>query len=149
MLITFGKHNRKSTELVILKVPDYVKWVLDNREPSGPLLAVQKDFIRLIGIFDSKPLQNKCFKCKEPATKFSFYQGNIDPYYWCDKCDPYFQGAMPGKLSIVTSYRQALNFVVSTCQGRESDFKDIIRNISVAKGLQGKISEKLAQSFFV
>lgn len=149
MIILFGeKQKGKSTETVILKGADYVKWVIDNKNATGSLLAVQNDFIRLIELFDAKPLQKKCFKCKSQATRFSFYQGNIDPYFWCDKCDPFIQGAMPGKLSIITKYRQALRFVESTCEKRVADYRGIIKNMSNAKGLPQRITGKQAELFF-
>lgn len=148
MVINIGKFSGKTTESVLIKEPDYVQWTLDQNNAKDALQVIRKDFIRLMEIFDGKPIKKKCYKCKEPAQKISFYQGNISPYFWCGTCDPYCQGALSGKLSIITKYRQALSFVSSTCQGRKSDYKSIIRELAIAKGMPDRITGIEAQSFF-
>ena len=150
MIINIGKkHNGKSTELVSLKEPDYVKWVLEKSDATGPLLRIKNDFLRLIEIFDGKSLTSKCFKCKEPATRLSFYKGDTVPFSWCSECDPYNQGAINGKLNIFSNYHNALEFVESYCGGNKSYYKHIIKNIASLKGLPDRVGEKQAQDFFI
>jgi hypothetical protein len=43
MVITFGEHKGKSVELIMLKEPSYVKWVLDQLNPPGALLPVKNE----------------------------------------------------------------------------------------------------------
>src|SRR5690606_41071399 len=129
MNITFGKHKDKSTELILLTEPDYVKWVLNKSDASGPLLKIKNEFNRLIEIFDKKNLIKKCNGCGEPATRFSFYNGTIDPMVWCLKCDPYSQGAIEGKLNILNKYKDALQYVEYFCGGSKSYYKGIIKNM--------------------
>lgn len=149
MLINIGKkYNGKSTEIVLLKEPDYVKWVLNKSDATGPLLRIKNDFQRLIEIFDSKDLIAECHKCKEPATRLSFYKGNTIPMTWCTECDPYTQGAIEGKLNIFNDYNSALEFVEYYYGGNKSSYKSIIRNIASLKGLPERVGEKQAQDFF-
>jgi len=149
MIITIGKkHNGKSTELVLLKEPDYVKWVLDKSDATGPLLKIKDDFLQLIEIFDNKSLTTKCHKCGKPATRLSFYKGDTIPMSWCSICDPYSHGAFEGKLSIFSKYHSALEFVEYSCGGNKSSYKHIIRYLASIKGLPDRVGEKQAQDFF-
>lgn len=148
MILNFGKHNGKSTELLLLKYPDYVKWVLEKSDANGALLAVKNNFKYLIDRFDKKPLIKKCFLCKEPSTRLSFYIGNTSPMPWCANCDPYSNGAIEGKLIIFNDYLKALNFVQLYCGGTKGGYGEIIKSIASLKGLPNRVGEKQAQSFF-
>ena len=149
MIITIGKkHNGKSTELVLLKEPDYVRWVLNKSNASGPLLRIKNNFLELIEIFNNKDLITNCHRCQEPATRLSFYIGNTIPMSWCSKCDPYSQGAIDGKLNIFSDYNSALQFIEYYGGGNKSAYKHIIRNIASLKGLPDRVGEKQAHDFF-
>jgi hypothetical protein len=74
--VTFGKHVGKSVELLMLKEPAYIKWVLDQQSPTGAMAKVKLHIQQLIQVFDKKSFAGKqCWAktCAEPATRFSVY----------------------------------------------------------------------------
>jgi hypothetical protein len=70
MQMGFGKHASKSHEWMLVRQPDYVKWVLDEEGPSGRLADAQRQFRRLISQFNASPFLEKCFAvgCLEPLS---------------------------------------------------------------------------------
>ena len=56
MIINFGKYAGKSVEFLILKQPEYVKWILDSDGIIGPLFRVKEEILRLINIFFDRKL---------------------------------------------------------------------------------------------
>jgi hypothetical protein len=54
--IAFGKHAGKTVEVLVLKDPDYVHWILAQSEPSGPLARIRAEVLRLMAVFDAKAL---------------------------------------------------------------------------------------------
>jgi hypothetical protein len=118
--VTLGKYKGKSVELLVLKEPDYVNWLL-AQNLSGPLLAVKKRAQSLIAQFDAKPVQKKCSAqtCGNLATRATVYSNNLSPYWWCANCDPYQFGANAGKLQILRTYSDALLHVELYCSGRK------------------------------
>lgn len=148
MIVSFGKHEGKSVELLVLKEPDYIKWVV-GQEATGPLLAVQREANRLIRVFDSKPFVAKCLKCKRnDATRVSLYQGKSDPYWWCDKCNPLSRGADPSKIRIAIGYEGLLYHVECTCGGRKSDYRNVVRKVAELKGLPKRVGDAQSSAFF-
>jgi hypothetical protein len=150
MLIQFGKHWGKSLEHVLLRDPDYVLWMLKQKEPSGPLARALREARRLIAVFDAKPVVRKCrgTGCRKPATRCSLYPANPRPLWWCDGCDPYQLGASPGTLLVVKSYLDAITYVQSYCHGRKGDLSLIIKLIAEAKGLPSRVGDEEAEAFF-
>ena len=151
MIINCGeKHKGRSVEMVIIKDPQYVKWVLETTNVSGPLLSVREEMIRLLNVFDGKVLTKKCqgLDCNNVATGASVYKDNPNPMWWCNECDPYEHGALPGRLQIIETYVDALNHVRNYCKGRKSDYRDLIRSIAMAKGLGKRVGQEQAQEFF-
>jgi hypothetical protein len=51
MLITVGKHKDKSIELIVLKEPSYVNWLLEERGLTGILASFKPE----------SPSPNYCF----------------------------------------------------------------------------------------
>ena len=138
MLVTFGKHQGKTVESLILKEPDYIKWVLEQASPSGGLARVQTEALRLIGIFDQKPITRDCMGhgCKRPAVRFTAYARNsADLYPWCATCDPYQAGAIGGKLTEIKTYRDAIHHVTWTDGGVKAGYKSIVKAMALRKGL--------------
>lgn len=84
MLITFGKHNQSSVASVVLKNPDYVRWVLRQENPERALSKVKNEMENLIAAFDSKPIMRKCsgLNCQEKATLFSTYSGSASSLFF-------------------------------------------------------------------
>jgi hypothetical protein len=153
MILSFGKkHAGKSLELLVLKEPDYIKWMLEQKNPGAAMKRAQDEAKRLIAKFDAMPFTENCSGhtgSPHPATRCTVYGNNVrGPYWWCDACNPYQSGANPGKLQEVRSYGQALRHVASFCGGRVSDYKSLIRDLAAAKGLPSRVGEKQAQAFF-
>ena len=135
----------------MLKEPSHIKWVLDQQSPTGAMAKVKSHIQQLIQVFDTKPFTGKqCWAkaCKKPATRFTVYLDNLDPYWWCHACDPYQTGANSGKLQAPIDYRSALQHVELFGRNRKSDYTDIIKMISQAKELPGRVGEAQAQKFF-
>ena len=150
-MINFGKkHAGKSVEFLVLKEPDYVKWILDSDDITGPLLSVKNEMLRLIEIFDRKAIIKKCEgqNCDKGATRASLYKNNTSPMWWCDDCDPDPILALNGRIHMITSYRDALFHVEGHCEGRKSDYQFLIRDLAQAKGLPLRVGEKEIQTFF-
>jgi hypothetical protein len=150
MLITFGQHNGKSVELVILKHPEYVKWVLNQVNPKGPLVQIQNEMYRLLIIFDQKPFLTSCSgrDCTNPVTRTSVYKDNLRLMFWCDLCSPDLIGTQSGRIQIIETYVDALNHVGTYCENRKSDYRDLIRSLASAKGLGKRVGEEQAKEFF-
>ena len=149
MKINFGKLRGKSVALAIVRHQDYVAWILQQPSPTGQMKAVAAEAKRLIQKFDAMAIQETCCKCRNrPATRFSVYRGNFQPQWWCDTCDPYSQGAAPGRLTVGNTYQAALHHVTVCNAGRRQDYKDLLKAIAEAKGLPSRVGEKQAAAFF-
>jgi hypothetical protein len=152
MLVTFGKkHQGKTVESLILKEPDYIKWVLEQPNPTGGLARVKAEALRLIGIFDQKPIMGPCngHGCKQPPVRFSAYAGNSEALYqWCDSCNPYEAGAVSGKLAEIKTYRDALRHVEWTDGGVKSGYKAIVKAMALRKGLPKRSGDAQVKAFF-
>lgn len=152
MEITFGKHAGKSLELLLLKEPAYIAWMLGQQNTMGAMKHAQNEARRLIARFNSKPFIPNCFGKQAPehkATRCTVYGNNVTaPCWWCISCDPYQSGANSGKLQSVSTYEDALNHVGFWCGGRASDYKSLIKDLAQAKGLPARVGEKQATAFF-
>jgi hypothetical protein len=150
MIITFGEYRGRSVEWLVLKRPDYVKWILDQPTPTWPLADVKSEVLRLISIFDAKAILKPCGRnCLVSVSGFEAYDGN--PYMlWpvCDMCDPCQNGPAPWKLSVIRTYNDALNFIKQHCDGRGSEYRLAINTIAVAKGFPERSSPARIRKFF-
>ncbi|MGO9138152.1 MAG: hypothetical protein ACLQBC_10860 [Syntrophales bacterium] len=145
-IINFGKHHGKSCELVLLKDPHYVKWVLETNV-EGPLKQVQIKLVRLVQIFNAKPFITKCRVCSRPAERATLYKDNaVILYWWCNDCHIY--GNRTGVLSEVSTYESALRYVASVCKKRKSDYQILIKELAQAKGLAKRVGQVQAVEFF-
>lgn len=150
MNITFGKQKGKTVENLVLKEPEYIHWML-GVNATGALLRIQEHANLLISMFNSKPLLRRCAgsNCQAAASRVTVYMDNIfSPYWWCDNCDPYQQGANEGKLHVIRTYEDALNHVALYCRGRKEDFREIIKMLAVTKGLPARSGNKECDAFF-
>ena len=59
MQVTLGKHAGKSVELLMLKEPGYIRWLL-QQSPNGQLLEIKQHALALTKKFDAKPYQIVC-----------------------------------------------------------------------------------------
>src|SRR5260370_32214525 len=150
MIITFGEYRGRSVEWLVLKRPDYVKWILDRPAVAGPLIPVKAEALRLVSTFDAKPILKPCSRnCLVPASGFTAWDGN--PYMlWpvCDMCDPCQKGPAPWKLNVIRTYKDTLNFVKLHCDRLRSDYRLAIETIAQAKGFPEKSSKAAIQRFF-
>jgi hypothetical protein len=149
MRVVIGKYADKpsTTQLIVLKEPDYVAWVFDQTKPSGPLLAIKAAMARHIAVFDAKPFMTKCFHCGSPATRASAYRCNTNLMWWCNGCDPYSQGALEGRLTELRTYEQVLEHVRYTCGSSRGQFRQAIKNFAKGKGLPARLTEVGAVSY--
>lgn len=150
MRISFGKHDGKSIEAMVLKEPAYVDWMLRSQNPSSHMAAACEEAQRLIGIFNAKRILRPCTSrdCGNAGARFSVYQENVDLVPWCAGCDPYDLGARSGKLAVIQSYDQAIQYVKSWCSARDGDMRKIIREMASAKGLPSRVGDTQAEEFF-
>ena len=151
MLVTFGKHQGNTVETLVLKQPDYIKWVLEQPNPSGGLGRVRTEALRIIGIFDHKPILGTCngHGCKRPPVRFSAYAGNSETLYqWCGSCDPYEAGAVSGKLAEIKTYRDALRHIEWTDGGVKAGYKAIVKAMALRKGLPKRSGGAQVTAFF-
>lgn len=150
MYLKFGKYSDKSVEMVILKDPAYISWVLTERNPAGRLAIIKTEVQRLIRIFNAKPFLRNCQgrECTKPVTCISVYSDYVyAPMWWCDDCNPYQLGARDGKLSLIKTYHDALLHHMRF-QKPKSALKDLVRTMAVEKGLPKCVGEKDAEEFF-
>lgn len=150
MYMTFGKHEGKTIELLMIKEPKYVHWILNQPSPRGQLLDVKNHVMKLIKIFDAKPFIGKSCQggmCDQPATRFAVYRDNLSSTWWCDTCNPHQLGAIVGNLQMLNDYYHALRHVRMYCRERVSDYRDLLGVMAKAKGLANK-GEQAIQDFF-
>ena len=146
--IPFGQFKNKTVKSLIMKELDYIAWILRQESPSGPLVALKDEIIRLIKIFDSKPLQRVCCVCSAEAKYCAVAQKSvIDPIWYCNECDPFDNVLIESDLDYIKSYRDAIEH----CKGYRVDKKSalmFIRAIAKAKGLGKRLTEKELDKFF-
>lgn len=144
MIIGTGDHAGKSTQEMFLKLPDWVQFFVRKNPDS----KISDEFRRHDKSLTAKPFTEKCNKCEGVATRLSFYAGNASlGIAWCDSCDPYSLAARQGKLTIIKTFRQALAFVDSTCKGRRSDKRTIVRRLAEAKGFPKRAGQSITIAF--
>jgi hypothetical protein len=150
MKIQHGKHIGKSIELVMLKDPNYIEWILNEPNPNGWLITVKREILRLIDLFDRKPFIRKCTGCKEKvAIRASLCDDNPIPWWWCNDCEPNLSEILKGRIHFVITYTQALDHIRNYGGRRKGDLNYLIHLLAEAKGLPKRVGEKQARSFFL
>lgn len=147
MWMAFGRHSGRSVEAVVLKQPDYVVWMWEQRQPGSRLSAARAKARRLIQAFDAKPFVVPCSEhdCRRRATQFSVYDGSTRIVFWCRRCRPSRFG---GKVSLANTYVELVNHVLSTASGGREALRSAVRALAEAKGLPRRVGESQAQEFF-
>lgn len=149
MQATIGKHAGTAMEVLMLKQPGYINWLLDY--PACGLLAPMKqEAIRLVNVFDVKSFADPCTAegCATYATRMTVYAESVVPMFWCDQCDPYRLGAKPGQLNVIRTYQQALAHVTNSCYMRKASYREIVLKMAHAKGLSDRVGVREAEAFF-
>jgi len=151
MIFTFGKHNGRSVEEVILRDANYIAWILNQKQPRGSFAQACERARQLIAIFNSKPFLLKCCSsvCSATATLAT---ACIRPYttvmFWCDDCSPVGSEVNAGKFQQVVTYNDAVFHVSSWWGGGEEGYQSLIRDLAQAKGLPPQARAKQIQAFF-
>jgi len=150
MMLGFGPHASNSVELLVLKEPDDVVWMLGQTAKSGYFAAAQREILRLIRRFDEKAFIVPCQtpECGNRVTRCTVYHGAVWPRWWCDDCDPFCLGASADKLWILKGYADAVNYVHAACGGRKASLKALVKEMAQAKGLPARVGEAQAPAFF-
>lgn len=149
MIVSFGKYEGKTAELLVLKHPDYVRWLKSQNDLKGAARALRDECVRLIAKFNSMSFIKPCSGCKRASTRTTFYAGNVsDCYSWCSTCDPYSAGAVQGKLSVVKTYEDALLQASLYHSGKVTSQRSAVQTLAKAKGLGKSVTEKQASLFF-
>jgi hypothetical protein len=141
MRLRFGPYAGKSTEVLLLRAPDYADWVLNHR-PDGPL---GREFSELIAAFDARPLEQAC-ACGALARRVRAYRNSTELLVLCESCAAH--PALGDVTSEVTAYAGALEHVRETfVRARRKAQRRIIRRLAAAKGLPRRITEAAAEAF--
>ena len=140
-----GRHSNRTTAYTVLYYGNDASYIMRNH-PDGP---VGTDYRRLVRLFDAKPFESSCRRCENTATRASAYRGAPGLLFWCDDCDPYADGAIPGKLVIVRTYAQAITHIDQSGDGYRQWKNDIIRSLAEAKGCPRRLTPKAAIEFFL
>jgi len=152
MNISFGEHKGKSVAEVILKHPDYVKWVLEKNDATGELLTTQNEMIKLIDIFNSKPFTKKCRgnNCVKTSIMCTARKEDYSGlYWWCDKCYHYENVIYTDVHHIIRSYQDALSYVANICKNRKEDYVGLIKRLAEEKGLKKRATKNDIEKFFL
>jgi len=146
MLLDFGKHAGKTTQFVFLKTPDFALWAREQ-DARGKLAQAVTAFGRHEAALNAKAFVTRCRGCQAPATRGSYYNGTTDGLWWCDDCDPYSLGALDGKLSIVRTFNHAMQHVQWTCSAPRQAYREIVKDLSQAKGAPKRLGAEQAAAF--
>lgn len=149
MKLNFGKHQGSSVAEIFFKDPGYIRWLM-NTTATGQMLAAQKVARELVGKFDSKPIDRSCHAvgCGKGASRASIYRDSLDPFWWCETCDPSQAGASDGKIQIIRTFEEALAHVEYYCKGKKSDEILAIKFLARGKGLPTRITASARAAFF-
>jgi hypothetical protein len=149
MQATIGVHKGTSMEILVLKQPDYINWLLPY-DARGPLGVMKTEALRLIEVFDAKEIVAACSAdgCKRAASRFSMYGDDVSPMCWCAECDPHLLGAQRGKIHLMQTYRECLAHVTKRCGARKRAYVENIERVSRVKGLGARVGVPQAEAFF-
>jgi hypothetical protein len=109
--------------------------------------GIAKEFQRLIKRFDEKPMTTQCRKCDNAATKATGYDGGtgLELFFYCENCeDPWIDEA-EGRL--IRTFKDAINLIDETRNGKKTAKQNIIRKIAEPKGLPKRGSADTAVDF--
>lgn len=141
MRLRFGAYAGKTTELLLLKAPDYAVWTMTRR----PETAVARAFEHLSAAFDARPIMAAC-RCGAAAIQARAYRNSTDLILLCERC----AHRLPPSpvLDDVTDYLAALEHVSRTCvRGHRRAQRRIVRRLGLAKGMPRRITEPAAEAF--
>jgi hypothetical protein len=143
MRLRYGPYAGMTTEVLLLRAPDYAAWIMAHR-PEG---AVAQAFSSLSAAFDVRPLMETC-ACGANATHALSYRASTDLILVCDVCASPL--APSEVLDEVTTYAAALNHVAQTYpRAIRRQQRKIIRKLGLAKGMPRRVTEPAADDFLL
>ena len=151
MRMTSGRHKGKTLELIALKAPDFIQDLLLSEPRNEKQRCIQAEATRLVDTFNRRAFCVSCVgrDCGRLALRCTIFKSDVlNPWWWCDTCDPWQFGAGRDRIQIVRTYQDALDF-----SGAFDDPKvtrDLILTLAEAKGLLAswRLSECQADIFF-
>jgi len=142
MNMSFGRYEGKPVAWVLLEDFQYFTWMDSNgmREYQEIKFAIQ-----LACAFDKLPFKNVICRgtCngQNPVTRLALYNGMYNGEHWfCDKCDPYRNGAFSGTLTYINKVEEVV--------GCGKDLQIIIKAMANAKGVPRRKTSRSLKIFF-
>lgn len=141
MRLRFGRYAGLTTEVLLLRVPDYAAYAM-ARNPDG---ALGRAFATLSAAFDGRPIRDPC-RCGTLATHARAYRSSTDLILLCDRCDR--QLPDDAALDDVSAFADALDHVRRTCvRSLRREQRRIVRRLGLAKGMPRRVTEATAEAF--
>lgn len=141
MRLRFGPYAGSTTEVLVLRAPDYVAWTL-SRSPNGRLAQALR---ALSAAFDAKPFVAPC-RCGAAAVAARAYKDTTDLILLCEGCAERLPPS--AVLDDVTAYAAALEHVSRTCIRRvRRQQRRIVRCLALAKGMPRRFTQPAAAAF--
>lgn len=144
-----NRHPGQSIACLVIKDPAYVMWMIRTPGLTGPMARERVEAIRLIDVFDAKPIQTACSEpgCASPAVRLTAAEGRTSGFYaWCNCCRPVCDGGRP--FSLVRTYREALRHNESNCGNTKAGQLRVVRALAEAKGLPRLQAPASIEAFF-
>lgn len=143
MKMSFGKkYKDKEVAWVLIEDPGYFKWMNTQGLTNKPEYQFM---LGLLKTLDSRPFSHavchghECDK-KGVVTRFCLYNYRYNMIsWWCDKCDPYSHGALPGRLTPVSKMDQVVF---------HPDNDKLVKLFAAAKGVPKRKTKKSLQEYF-
>lgn len=150
MAIPFGKHRGLSVEVLLLRHPDYVVWMLAQEDASDLMARVQSRVRQAVAAFDRRPFVKRCggSGCSRRATLCSVYCGTTQIRWWCEGCNPVGLRGMGSKLVGVRTFADARSYIARHGSDQGMSFGSLFSALAQAKGLSEWVDESEARSFF-
>ena len=143
----FGLYEGQLLERVFLFYPAYALWLRNTlNKPSTQNIVKHIDWC--IAELDEKKIQTKCTACRRPATRFSVFVGDWNPWPFCDKCDPFAGGADPSKIIVFDKVEEMLKILQHYPSHTKRDVRKIVQGVAYAKGFSKPRTEKKIIEFF-
>lgn len=141
MRLRYGPYAGMTTEVLLLRAPDYAAWAMAHRPQS----AVAQAFASLSAAFDARPLTQSC-ACGALAAHALSYRASTELILVCDACASRLSPS--DVLDEVTTYEAALDHVAQTCpRAIRRQQRKIVRKLGRAKGMPQRVTEPAADTF--
>jgi hypothetical protein len=143
MIFKSGRYEGKSYAWVLLRHADYAGWLL-ARDPDS---FAAGELARLRDRFDAKPFVRTCRRCRGEATRASAYRGETWLEFWCEDCNMHSAGAIPGRLTEVRTFDDALAHLRWTGNRSRADRAEIVKRLAAAKGCPERLTQAGAEGW--